>query len=95
MKLVDKDSSNARGEKCAQIAITIEQNLIAFVANISTRVIAQKLEGEQKKNNGQGIESLFIALGLIFSSNSLDNACYVGYLTRKSNHRKSYVAYRS
>lgn len=49
MKLLDKDSSNARGEKCAQIAITTEQNLIAFVANISTRVIAQKLDGEQKK----------------------------------------------
>ena len=49
MKLVDKDSSNARGEKSTQIAITIQQNLIAFVANISTRVIAQKLEGEQTK----------------------------------------------
>ena len=49
VKLVDKDSSNARGEKSTQIAITIQQNLIAFVANISTRVIAQKLEGEQTK----------------------------------------------
>lgn len=49
VKLVENDSSNVRKEKCAQIAITIQQNLIAFVANISTRVIAQKSEREQEK----------------------------------------------
>ena len=49
VKLVENDSSNVRGEKCAQIATTIRQNLIAFAANISTRVIAQKLEREQEK----------------------------------------------
>ena len=47
--MVDKDSSNVRGEKCAQIDITIQQNLIAFVTNISTRVIAQKSKREQEK----------------------------------------------
>ena len=49
---------------------------------------AKKQKKEQKLTR-LGIESLFSALGPIFSSDSLDNACYVGYLTRRSNHRKS------
>ena len=93
VKLVEKYSWNDRVEKCAPVATIIHQ--ITYVASISTRVIARKLERQQKKQKKEqkltrlGIESLFSALGPIFSSDSLDNACYVGYLTRRSNHRKS------
>ena len=49
---------------------------------------AKKQKKEQKLTR-LGIESLFSVLGPIFSSDSLDNACHVGYLTRRSNRRKS------
>ena len=51
--------------------------------------VGETAKKKKKKLTRLGIESLFSALGPIFSSNALDNACHVGYLTRRSSHRKS------
>ena len=63
---------------------------VAYVASVSSRVIARKLEREQKKKEGGGgrVPSLpspspfipFFALVPVFSTNSRGTACYAGYV---------------
>ena len=61
--------------------------MLACVASVSNRVIARKLEREQKKVGGGGEKRIplplprhsFFALVPTFSTNSRGNACYAGY----------------
>ena len=53
-------------------------DFVACIASVSNRVIARKLEREQKKG-GVPRPSFVFALVPTFSTNTLGNACDVGY----------------